>query len=292
MEGYLHRWTNAIFGWQQTYAEVENDEFRYYKEKGGKLQGIISLKGSKIEMIANEPLRIIVQLADSSMLYLKCSAMADKVKWVNALCMAQQGNDSNIPLKEKFLSSIVGEDLKPLKEELSSLLQHKIFSDSTKLNACVTQAWTLQALLESALSDFSEGFSKLSGAPAALKESAENIKRYTSELKHCVYEVIQEIDDTKVTFMDVVKNFAKDSTSPTAAKKQSPSKEADSDEIPSKLNTSKPIEVPMFESPKEEDSPKSGDEFYDAIEDEITVDKGAINKPTIALEVLFCIQYF
>ena len=48
----------------------------------------------------------------------------------------------------------------------------------------------------------------------------------------------------------------------------------------------------MFESPKEEDSPKSGDEFYDAIEDEITVDKGAINKPTIALEVLFCIQYF
>ena len=184
MEGYLYKWTNIVFGWQQKYVEIEGDEFKYYKQKGGKLQGVISLRNAKIEMIANEPLRIIVQLADNTMMYLKCNTMADKVKWVNALCMAQQKPEPEDRQKEEIINSISGDSGNLLKTELIGLLKNRILSDSAKLNSYVTQAWTLQALLEASLSDFTEDFNKIAAsAPPSLRQNADNIKQYTTELK-------------------------------------------------------------------------------------------------------------
>jgi hypothetical protein len=178
MKGSLYKWTNAIFGWQLKHVEIKDNEFRYYKTKGGKLQGIIPLTGCNIEMIANEPLRIVIQLSDSSVLYLKCQSVSDKVKWVNALSIAQHKGDT---LKKQEELSL--EELPSVKEKLASLFKSRILSNSAKLNGYVTQTWTLQGLLEAALSDFSEEFSKLGTTPNALKESAESIKRYTMEIK-------------------------------------------------------------------------------------------------------------
>jgi len=75
------------------------------------------------------------------------------------------------------------EELPPVKEELARLFKSRILSNSAKLNSYVTQTWTLQGLLEAALSDFSEEFSKLGITSSALKENAESIKRYTMEIK-------------------------------------------------------------------------------------------------------------
>jgi len=178
MEGSLYKWANAIFGWQLKHVEIKNNELRYYKSKGGKLQGIIPLTGCNIEIIANEPLRIIIQLSDGSVLYLKCQSVSDKVKWVSALSIAQH-KDKGMKKQEEL--SI--EELPPVKEELARLFKSRILNNSAKLNSYVTQTWTLQGLLEAALSDFSEEFSKLGITSSALKENAESIKRYTMEIK-------------------------------------------------------------------------------------------------------------
>lgn len=183
MQGSLYKWANAIFGWQLKHVEMKGDEFRYYKARGGKLQGVISLSGCKIEMIANEPLRIVVQLADNSVLYLKCLTVSDKVKWVNALTIAQHENATETSQQQEALDPFGGEELRPVKSELASLLRGRLFSNSAKLSAYVTQAWTLEGLLEAALSDFSEELSKLGAVSKTLKESAASIKQYTMEIK-------------------------------------------------------------------------------------------------------------
>lgn len=181
MEGYIYKWTNAMFGWQLKYVELKGDEFCYYKGKGEKLQGVIPLKGSKLEMIANEPLRIILQLSDNTSLYLKCKTMGDKIKWVNAFYRIQQKESPEH--SDELKAQLTNADIKPLKDSLLSLFQSKLFADSSKLNAYIIQVWTLQGLLEASLSDFSEELIKIKAPPEKLKESAEKIKRYTLELK-------------------------------------------------------------------------------------------------------------
>jgi len=181
MEGYIYKWTNAIFGWQLKYVEIKGDEFHYYKDKDGKLQGVIPLKGFKLEIIANEPLRIILQLSDNTSLYLKCKTMTDKIKWVNAFYKTQQ--EDNLTVKNEFQVALKRNDIEPLKDSLSLFLQSKLFADSSKLDAYLIQVWTLQGLLEASLSDFSEELVKISSPSERLKENAERIKRYTMELK-------------------------------------------------------------------------------------------------------------
>ncbi len=174
MEGNIYRWTNAIFGWQKKFGEIEGDEFRYYKKKGAKLQGAVSLRNSRVEMIANEPLRLIVQLAEGTIMYLKCNSMSEKVKWVNAFCLAQQTVPDSVPTLDSDSE---------LKKSIASLLRSRLLNDSSKLNAYVTQAWTLQGLLEGTLSDFSEDIGRLVQPPESLQNNAESLRRYTSEMK-------------------------------------------------------------------------------------------------------------
>ena len=183
MEGYIDKWTNSIFRWQPRYVVIKNGELRYYQEKGGKLKGLFSLTDSKVEMVSDEPLGIRIQLSDNSELSLKCKTLADKTNWVNALCSTQQSVDPDSVQKDQILDLLADEDMKSYKPEIIELFQSRILNDSSKLNAYVTQVWTFQGLLEAALSDFSENLLKTSSIPEPLKESSNNIKRYTMELK-------------------------------------------------------------------------------------------------------------
>ncbi len=181
MQGDIYRWTNAIFGWQKRYAEIEGEEFRFYKQKGGKLQSVVSLRDCKAEMIANEPLRLIVQLVEGPTLYLKCVSMADKVKWVNAISLSQQQQQPNDVAPIPGFSQLDSK-INP-KQDLAAVLHSHILDDTAKLNSYVTQIWTLQGLLEGALNDFSEDVAKLESPPSSLKTNAGNVKQYTGELK-------------------------------------------------------------------------------------------------------------
>lgn len=183
MEGYVDKWTNSIRGWQERYIVIKNGEFRYYRKKGEKVKGLFSLENSRVEMVNQEPLRITLNFSDNNQIILRCKTLADKAKWVNALCTTQQPNDPDSIQKDEILDSIVTDDMKLLKNELMNLFQNRILSNASKLNAYVTQVWTFQGLLEAALSDFSEDLIKIVAPPNTLKESADNIKRYTTELK-------------------------------------------------------------------------------------------------------------
>lgn len=181
MEGYIHRLADGILGWTKEYAVVKDGEFRYYKDKGKKLKGIFLLNNSKVEMVTEDPLRIVIQLADNKTVQLKCNNITDKVNWVNTLCMVDQSSDSDDQQKEEVL--VAAENLKEIQNELATLFQAKMLKNTSKLNAYVTQAWTFQGLLEATLSDFSMDLEKVKSPTDTLKENAENIKRYTTELK-------------------------------------------------------------------------------------------------------------
>jgi hypothetical protein len=180
MEGYVERLMGSFSGWQKEYAEVKNDEFRYYKDKGKKLRGIIPLSEAKIEMAASDPMRVTIKLPNEQTIHLKCKDIANKIDWVNALSVGNQDLEHESSQKKELLES---EDFKGLRLELPELFKSKMLTNSSKLDAFVTQVWTLQGLLEGTLSDFSADLENITSPTESLKENADNIKRYTTELK-------------------------------------------------------------------------------------------------------------
>jgi hypothetical protein len=274
MEGVIDKWTNNIFKWKERYVVIKNGELRYYQNKGGKLKGLFSLIDAKVEMVDNEPLRITIDLVDDIKLSFKCKTLAEKTKWVNAICTTQQSVNTDSINKDEVLDSFVNEDRNLLKEVVTRLFKNRILNNSSKLNAYVTQVWTFQGLLEAALSDFSEDLLKIVSPPNSLKEAAENIKRYTMELKHCVYKAVQEIDETKTELMDKLKHFVKEG---------SPGHENNSlNEMPI-IMKSKP---PNDNEAVSDDS--SSEVFYDAVEEDSVctpIDDSASVVPSFTLNL-------
>lgn len=183
MEGYVERLAGSFAGWKKEYAEVKNGEFRYFKDKGKKLRGIIPLNDANIEMAATDPLRVTIVLPNEQTIHLKCKDIANKVDWVNALSVRNQDSDDDNSQKKELLEYADTEDFKGLRTELAKLFKSKMLTNSSKLDAFVTQVWTLQGLLEGTLNDFSADLEKIASPTESLKENADNIKRYTTELK-------------------------------------------------------------------------------------------------------------
>jgi len=180
MEGYIERLAGGFSGWEKEYAEVKNDEFRYYKDKGKKLKGIIPLSGTKLEVAASDPMRVTIELPNKETIHLRFKDMTNKIDWVNALSIGNQDSEYESSQKKELFES---EEFKRVRSELADLLKLRILANSSKLTAFVTQVWTLQGLLEGTLSDFSEDLSKIVSPKESLKENAEKIKTYTAELK-------------------------------------------------------------------------------------------------------------
>lgn len=183
MEGYVQRLLGSFSGWKKEYAEVKNGEFRYYKDKGKKLRGIIPLSDAKIEMAATDPLRVAIKLPNEQTIHLKCKDIANKVDWVNALSVNEQDSEQESSQKKELLECANSEDSRGVRSGLAALFRAKMLTNTAKLDAFVTQVWTLQGLLEGTLSDFSADLDSIPSPTQSLKENADNIKRYTSELK-------------------------------------------------------------------------------------------------------------
>jgi hypothetical protein len=179
VEGYVQRLIGGFSGWQREYAEVKSGEFRYYMDKGRKLKGIVQLSNTRIEMAVADPLRIIIKVPNEKPIHLKCKDIAEKIDWVNALSVGDEEGDNK--KKEEVLDSV--EDNKGIREGIADLFRSKMISNSGKLDVFITQAWTLQGLLEGTLSDFTSDLEKLKEPTESLKDNANNIKRYTTELK-------------------------------------------------------------------------------------------------------------
>jgi len=179
VEGYIQRLIGGFSGWQREYAEVKGDEFRYYVDKGKKLKGIVQLSNAKIEMASADPLIITIKVPNEKPIQLKCKDIAEKVDWVNALSIG----DCEAENREKKEVLEYAENNKEIHAEIASLFRSKMLNNSGKLDAFVTQVWTLQGLLEGTLSDFSSDIGKIKEPTESLKENADNIKRYTTELK-------------------------------------------------------------------------------------------------------------
>lgn len=181
IEGYIQRLVGSFSGWQTEYAEVKSGEFRYYKPGGRKLSGIVPLRDARIEMVASDPLRVTIKIGDGKTIQLKCKDVTNKVEWVNALCMGN--SDIENSEKKELLDSTITKDLREVRSEIADLFQTKMLTNSSKLDAFLTQVWTLQGLLEATLSDFTGDVERLKPVPESLKENAESIRRYTTELK-------------------------------------------------------------------------------------------------------------
>jgi len=180
MEGYIERLGRGFSGWKKEYAEVKNDEFRYYEDKGKKIKGIISLSDTKLETVTTDPMGITIELPNKQTIHLRCKDITNKIDWVNALSIGNQDSEYESSQKKELFDS---EDFKRVRSELADLFKLRILTNSSKLDAFVTQVWTLQGLLEGTLSDFSEDLEKIVSPDESLKENAEKIKTYTAELK-------------------------------------------------------------------------------------------------------------
>ena len=105
MEGYIHRLPAGSSTWKKEYANVIDGDLRLYKAKGGKLEKIISLEDSKIEMVTKEPLNVTIQLPKNQTVCLQFDNMTDKVKWVNSLCMTKEV-DEDLEIKNEILECV------------------------------------------------------------------------------------------------------------------------------------------------------------------------------------------
>ena len=179
MEGFVSiRYTHST-KWEREYAQAKNGKLFRYQSKGGILLDAITLTNIKIEMITTEPLCISIEPHNDKAIDLKFDNIKDKVNWINALCSFEL---TEFEKEEKdILNYAEQEEFKEVQSDLTELFKAKMLNNTGKLDAYLTQVWTLQGLLEACLSDFSMEIQKVE--TPVLNKSIENIKDYTNELK-------------------------------------------------------------------------------------------------------------
>ena len=182
MKGNLYKWTDAISGWKLIYAEIQSGELLCYDKKDGNLQNTVPLTGCLIEAMLNESQKIVLQLSDDKMLYLKFVTMSDKVKWVNAFSNLQCDKSA----KQIYSSEMIegkNVNIELSKEDIVKLLRNNLLSDSSKLAAYANDGWMVQKQLDNIIENFIKEYFKVHSDPDTIKINIENIKHYTAELK-------------------------------------------------------------------------------------------------------------
>ncbi|CAD8077046.1 unnamed protein product [Paramecium primaurelia] len=180
MEGYLKKWVNFMYQWQNRYFILHEDSLIYCQSKGTPKKGQVHLSICSIRSVPKDPQRIVINYGMSEM-HLRASSVQEKQKWLDALLNAQQ----------RFTSKSQNKLLVQRKKNPFYFIEGAPELDLKRIHTTLTQFWVMQAQLEEQIS----------------LNNTQRISQLIQELKHTTTACAQELDEEYNKLIEISKKL-------------------------------------------------------------------------------------
>ncbi|CDW78336.1 oxysterol-binding protein [Stylonychia lemnae] len=237
MEGYLYKKDGFFSGWVQYYFILHEDTLIYLDKQGGKPQGSIHMKISKISGDQKDRLLILI-FNGTNEIYLRANSIKEKVEWTNALvnCQKQCLEGRYDQFKQKKSSNKGSKQASPFKdadhdsqsesngdnntraskangfgtnwyEQLNLQFCSKMFKADGPFFMRLGQIWELEAQVEEIVSLIIPEANRTKNP--LIRDYALKISQASELIKEKMTECVQEMEETRKEMFKVAKTIVK-----------------------------------------------------------------------------------
>lgn len=179
MEGYLKKWINLIYRWQNRYFIIHDGVLMYCVGKDKPKKGQVHLSICSIRTVASDPVRIVINYGMNEM-HLRASSVYEQQKWLTAL-IEEQEKVQNGNKRQSLLSDDI---------DNFAMLDQAPVVNLSRIHTTLTKLWVAQAQLEESLSMMKS-------------HDSQKLCSITQDIKQIATEMGQQVDDEYKKLVDI-----------------------------------------------------------------------------------------